>query len=128
MNKLTALSSRSEALTFVGLDVHKQTVAVAVADGQGARSLAMIPNDLGALRRVLQKLGSRSGLRVCYEAGPCGYVIYRFLQRLKIDCMVVAPSLIPKKPGDRVKTDRRDAIALAQLLRSGQLTPVVGPG
>lgn len=127
MTKHTASSTKSEALVFVGLDVHKNSIAIAVADHQGVRPLATIGNELEALRKVLRKLGSPSALRVCYEAGPCGYVVHRFLRRLKIDCVVVAPSLIPKKPGDRVKTDRRDAIALAQLLRSGQLTAVWVP-
>ena len=73
-------------------------------------------------RRRPPRLGSPAQLSVCYEAGPCGYVIYRFFERLKIDCVIIAPSLIPRKPGDRVKTDRRDALALARLLRSGELT------
>lgn len=124
MNKNTASTRQSEACKFVGLDVHKETIAVAVADsGTGAaRSVGVIRNDLDDLRKVLRRLGSPAELRVCYEAGPCGYVVHRFLQRLKIDCVVVAPSLIPRKPGDRVKTDRRDALALARLLRSGELT------
>jgi transposase len=110
---------------YVGLDVHKETIAVAVADSGTAepRGLGIIPNDTGALRVLLKKLGRPSQLRICYEAGPCGYVIQRFFQRLGIDCVIVAPSLIPRKPGDRVKTDRRDASKLARLLRSGELTP-----
>ena len=75
------------------------------------------------MRALVKKLGRPSELRVCYEAGPCGYVIQRFFERLQIDCVIVAPSLIPRKPGDRVKTDRRDASKLARLLRSGELTP-----
>ncbi|MHB8177562.1 MAG: IS110 family transposase [Vulcanimicrobiaceae bacterium] len=86
------------------------------------RSLGVIRNDLDELRKMLRRLGPPSSLQVCYEAGPCGYVIYRFLQRLKIECTIIAPSLIPRKPGDRIKTDCRDALALARLLRSGELT------
>ena len=124
MNKNSASSRKCEPQKFVGLDVHKETIAIAVADrGTSApRSLGVIRNDLDELRKALRRLGSPAQLSVCYEAGPCGYVIYRFLERLKIDCVIIAPSLIPRKPGDRVKTDRRDALALARLLRSGELT------
>jgi transposase len=80
---------------------------VAVADsGIGEpRVLGIISNDADALRALVKKLGRPSELRVCYEAGPCGYVIQRFFERLGIDCVIVAPSLIPRKPGDRVKTE-----------------------
>jgi transposase len=124
MAKNSASSRKSEPQKFVGLDVHKETIAIAVADrGTSApRSVGVIRNDLDELRKALRRLGSSAQLRVCYEAGACGYVVYRFLERLKIDCVVVAPSLIPRKPGDRIKTDRRDALALARLLRSGELT------
>lgn len=124
MTKNSASSRPSEPQTFVGLDVHKETIAVAAAD-RGCttpRSLGIIRNDLDELRKALRRLGSPAQLQVCYEAGACGYAIYRFLTRLKIKCLIVAPSLIPRKPGDRVKTDRRDALALARLLRSGDLT------
>ena len=121
----------TEALSikYVGLDVHKETIAVAVADSGTAepRVLGIIPNDFDALRSLVKKLGSPSQLRICYEAGPCGYVIQRFFQRMKIDCVIIAPSLIPRKPGDRIKTDRRDASKLARLLRSGELTPTWVP-
>jgi transposase len=113
---------------FVGLDVHVKTIAVAVARGDGAaEELGMIPNTPPALAKRLRKLGAPEALRVCYEAGPCGYGIHRQLSGLGIACTVVAPSLIPVRPGDRVKTDRRDAAKLARLLRSGDLTPVVVP-
>jgi transposase len=114
---------------FIGLDVHKDSIAVALAeDGKpDAMSIGSFPNDEKRLRQVLRKIGRREELRVCYEAGPCGYVIHRFLERLKIDCVVVAPSLIPRKPGNRVKTDRRDARKLAVLLRNGMLTPTWVP-
>lgn len=114
VNNNSALTAKNEALKFVGLDVHKDTIAIAVADSGTAapRSLGVIRNELDQLRKILPKIGSPSGLRVCYEAGPCGYVVYRFLRRLKIECSVVVPSVIPRRPGDRVKTDRRDALAL----------------
>lgn len=114
---------------FVGLDVHKETIAVAVAEGDGGapRSLGTIPNRPEAVAQLVRKLGAATGLRVCYEAGPCGYGLQRQLTRLGARCVVVAPSLVPTRPGDRVKTDRRDALKLAALLRSGHLTPVWVP-
>ncbi|MFZ1154604.1 MAG: IS110 family transposase [Solirubrobacteraceae bacterium] len=127
MNQHIASSLRREGLTYVGLDVHKDSIAVAVADATGTRFFGTISNASDQLRKTLHKLGSPSNLRVCYEAGPCGYAVYRFLTRLKIECAVIAPSLIPKRRGDRVKTDRRDALALAKLLQAGQLTSVWVP-
>lgn len=114
---------------FVGFDVHKETIAVAVAaEGrEAAESLGTINNSPEAIAKLLRKLGSAKSLYFCYEAGPCGYGIYRQLTAAGSTCMVVAPSLIPRKPGERVKTDRRDAKKLAQLLRSGELTPVWVP-
>lgn len=113
---------------FVGLDVHAETIAVAVAEGDGGvRSLGIIPNTPEAVRRLVTKLGPRERLRVCYEAGPTGYVLYRQLTALDVPCAVVAPTLVPVKPGDRVKTDRRDAEKLARSYRSGDLTPVWVP-
>ena len=116
--------------TFVGLDVHKDSIAVTVAhrDRQEVEQLGMIANTPEAIRQMLKRLGRPERLEVCYEAGPCGYEIYRQLTRMGISCMVVAPSLIPTKAGERVKTDRRDAKKLARLLRSGDLTPVRVPG
>jgi transposase len=129
MTKTTTTDSAPATLKYVGLDVHKDTIAVAVADDGKPDGLVLgiYPNDETRLRSVLSKIGSAAQVRVCYEAGPCGYVIHRFLERLKIDCVVVAPSLIPRKPGDRVKTDRRDARKLAVLLRNQQLTPTWVP-
>jgi transposase len=113
---------------FVGLDVHADSIAVAVAESGGeVRSLGTIPNDPEAIAKLMRKLGPLPALRVCYEAGPCGYVLYWQLTRLGISCVVVAPTLVPVKAGDRIKTDRRDAQKLARLFRSGDLTPVWVP-
>lgn len=113
---------------WVGLDVHAQTIAVAVVgtDGQ-VRFLGVIPNNAQAVSKLIKKLGKPQQLRVCYEAGPTGYVLYWQLTKLGVHCEVVAPTLIPVKPGDRVKTDRRDAEKLARCYRSGDLTPVWVP-
>ena len=117
-----------EKLRFLGMDVHAETIAVAVAEPDGeVRSLGTIANREDSIRKFIKKLGSPEHLRACYEAGPTGFVLYWQLTRLGVDCTVVAPSLVPKKPGDRVKTDRRDAMQLARLLRSGDLTPVYIP-
>jgi len=116
-------------MRFVGLDVHAETIAVAVAEGDGGevRSLGTIPNTAEAVAALLRRQGPAGRLRVCYEAGPCGYVLSRQLAELGIECVVVAPSLVPTKPGDKVKTDRRDALKLARLHRGGDLTAVWVP-
>ena len=106
-------------LLFLGLDVHAQNIAIALAEGGGgeARIYGTIPNDLHALEKVFAKLRKAhpgTELRVCYEAGPTGFVLARRLAQLKIDCTVVAPSLIPNRAGDRIKTDRRDALSRAE--------------
>ncbi len=114
---------------FIGLDVHKETIAVSVAPKEGeVRFWGEIPNTLAALVKLLKQL-SKDGERLsfCYEAGGCGYIIYRQLLALNQDCWVVAPSLIPRKAGDRVKTDRRDSLNLARLHRAGELTAVWTP-
>jgi transposase len=115
-------------MRFVGLDVHAETIAVAVADPNAeVRSLGIIPNRADAVRKLVSKLGPTRSLRVCYEAGPCGYTLYWQLTELGVHCDVVAPTLVPVKAGDRVKTDRRDAEKLARCYRSGDLTRVWVP-
>lgn len=114
---------------FVGLDVSKETISVAVADAgrAPARSMGSIPNTPEAVRKLVRRLGTAEDLVMCYEAGPTGYGLYRLLSQLQVSCIVVAPSLTPVRPGDPIKTDRRDALRLAQLLRAGELTPVWVP-
>ena len=113
---------------FIGLDVHAETIAVAVAEPHGdVRSLGAIPNRPESVRKLMKKLGPAAHLRVCYEAGPTGYVLYWQLTTLGVKCEVVAPTLVPVKAGDRVKTDRRDALKLARSYRAGDLTPVWVP-
>jgi transposase len=115
-------------ITYVGLDVHAATIAIALLEeGQEKPEVREIANDPMVIRKTMQRLGKGRTLRCCYEAGPCGYVLQRQLAAMGIDCQVVAPSLIPQKPGDRVKTDRRDAVKLARLLRAGELTPIGVP-
>lgn len=115
---------------YIGLDVSKEKISVAIADtGRGKpRYFGEISNTPEAIRKMIKKLGTPGHqLKVCYEAGPTGYGIYRFLMSLEVDCEVIAPSLIPQKPGERVKTDRRDALKLAQLHRAGELTSIYVP-
>ena len=116
---------------FVGLDVHKATISVAIAIGGRngeVRHWGTIPNRADHVRKLSEKLGGDGRqLHFCYEAGPCGYGLHRQLSELGHDCVVVAPSLIPVKAGDRVKTDRRDGIMLAKLHRAGELTAVWVP-
>lgn len=119
----------AEFSSYIGLDVHKETIAVAIADNDGGavRYQGEIPNTPAAVRRLSERLGRNgSALQFCYEAGPCGYELYRQLIAAGHACAVVAPALIPRKPGERIKTDRRDAVNLARLDRAGELTAVLG--
>jgi transposase len=117
-----------EKLRFLGLDVHAETIAVAVAEPDGeVRSLGTIANREESIRKLIKKLGPVDQLRACYEAGPTGFVLYWQLTQLGVECAVIAPTLVPKKPGERVKTDRLDALKLARSHRSGDLTAVWVP-
>jgi transposase len=121
--------AESSRIVYVGLDVHKDSIAVAYAPEERAAEVVALGAigtrqcDIDKLIRKLQAKGAP--LVFAYEAGPCGYWLYRYLTRKGLTCHVVAPSLIPRKPGDRVKTDRRDAITLARLLRSGDLSSIL---
>lgn len=116
---------------YVGLDVHKESIAVAyVSDAKDAEVLYLgsIGTRQSDIDKLIRQLHSKSAQLVfVYEAGPCGYWLYRYLAKKRLLCWVIAPSLIPKKPGDKVKTNRRDAVQLARLMRSGDLTPVYVP-
>jgi transposase len=115
-------------MIWIGLDVHAQSIAMARLDGDAAAPISSeFPNDPKVLGRTFKKLATEGDVRVCYEAGPCGYEIYRQLSAQGVACVVVAPSLVPRKPGDRIKTDRRDAVKLVRLYRAGELTPVWVP-
>ena len=115
-----------EKLRFVGLDVHKDSITIAVADSDGSAPavLATVPSETTGVLKRLKKLGAGGTLRCCYEAGPTGLGLQRALEKAGISCIVVAPSLVPQKAGDRVKTDSRDAVKLARFLRSGDLTAI----
>lgn len=118
----------AKSIRYIGLDVHADTIAVAICEGRGeGRSLGTIPNRPESIRKLVKRLEPISTLRVCYEAGPTGYALYWQLAGLGVKCEVVAPTLVPVKAGDRVKTDRRDAEKLARSYRSGDLTAVWVP-
>jgi transposase len=114
---------------FVGLDAHKASFSVAACDAsrEPARFVGTMGPDVNRLLKVLGKAGAPQEVSVVYEAGPTGYGLYRELRRRGYRCEIVAPSLIPRRPGDRIKTDRRDCARLAELSRSGELTPIWVP-
>jgi transposase len=118
-----------ESVRFIGLDVHKESIALAVADGNGSTPevLGTVPPDVPGLVKKLQRLAQGRVIRICYEAGPTGFELCRSLRAAGLPCVVVAPSLVPQQAGDRIKTDRRDAVKLARFLRSGDLSEVHVP-
>lgn len=117
-----------KSLVYVGLDVHKNFIVIAIAIGRAeAVFVARIVDDWPTLLKELDKLGDRTRLRVCYEAGPTGYGLARRLNATGVCCVVIAPSRTPRAPGERIKTDRRDARKLAKLLQAGLLTEVKIP-
>jgi transposase len=118
------------AITYVGLDVHKKSIAITLLPARGGEPVEwQEPNEIRAVHRLARRLkrDSPGAVSCCYEAGPTGYALWRQLTGLGIPCMVVAPSLVPVKPGSRIKTDQRDARKLAELLRAGLLTEVHPP-
>ena len=132
------MKTKSDTTTqlYIGFDVHKEKTAIAIADPGATgeiRSYGEVATTLIVLERTIRKIAKARSvaleeMHVCYEAGGCGMWIARMLVRLKVQCTVVAPSLIPSKAGDQVKTDKRDAIKLVRLLRAGELTAVHIPG
>jgi transposase len=119
-----------QVTTYVGIDAHKKDLFIAMLNGTpGTPVTWTVPNEPNAVRRLVRKLerDARGTVRACYEAGPCGYALQRQLTTARVSCQVIAPALVPRKPGERVKTNRRDARKLAELLRAGLLTEVQPP-
>lgn len=117
-----------QKVRFIGLDVHKESITIAMAEGtEPAEVVATVPNETVAVLKRLRKLAEGRKAYFCYEAGPTGFGLCRALRQARLDCRVVAPSLVPQQSGDRIKTDRRDAVKLARFLRSGDLTEVQIP-
>jgi transposase len=118
----------ADVRVWVGLDVHKLSIVAAMLPASGGQPrVEQIETTRAAIRRFIERLGGGQGLAVCYEAGPCGFDLLRVLSELRVACDVVAPSLVPVRAGDRVKTDRRDAKKLVRLYRAGQLSFVAAP-
>jgi transposase len=123
---------RKATALFVGLDLHKDFISIAHAEAHGTDppvSVGSIGSWQADIDKLVRKLHSKAAhLVLAYEAGPSGYVLHRYLTAKGLDCRVVAPSLAPKRPDDKVKNDRRDAVEIARLLRSGDLTNIYVPG
>ena len=120
----------NEITTYVGIDAHKKDLFVAMLIGDAQTPVTWtVPNEPAAVRRLVRRLERESPgpVRVCYEAGPCGYVLQRQMTTARVTCQVIAPALIPRKPGERIKTNRRDARKLGELLRANVLTEVRPP-
>jgi transposase len=120
------MSSSAPAIIYLGMDVHKDSITIAVLP-EGAKTptrLERLPNDLPKLKRWLERAARDGTLRTCYEASGAGYVLHRTLRDWGYACEVIAPSLIPKRPGVQRKHDKRDAADLARLYRAGELTTV----
>ncbi len=119
-----------DVITYVGMDAHKKDLFIAMLVGNQATPVTwQLANEPQAVRRLVRKLEREAPgpVRVCYEAGPCGYALQRKMTTPRVSCQVIAPALIPRKPGERIKTNRRDARKLAELLRAGLLTEVRPP-
>ena len=118
-------------IKYIGLDVHKKSISIGIADegrDGDVRYYGKIDNDMDQLDKVIRKLISKGAvLKFVYEAGPCGYAIYRYLINNDMDCIVIAPSKIPQQSGNRLKNDKRDCLSLARLHRAGELTVVYVP-
>lgn len=121
-------SIRDPEAVHLGMDVHKDTISVGVLEpGCETPVVDMIFNDEASVRRLIDRFGDRARLRACYEAGPTGYELHRLLASMGVSCEVIAPSLMPRAPGDRVKTDKRDCRRLARLHRAGELVAIRVP-
>ena len=119
-----------QVTTYVGIDAHKKDLFIAMMVGRATTPTTWtVPNEPNAIRRLVRKLEREASgpVQACYEAGPCGYALQRQLSTARVTCQVIAPALIPRKPGERIKTNRRDARKLVELLRAGLLTEVRPP-
>jgi len=128
MPDVSSNAAAATTRTFVALDVHKNTLTAGILAAEGGEpELVQLEHGEKAVRRFVKRLGDPRRLAVCYEAGPCGYELFRLLTSMGVACDIVAPSLTPVRPGERVKTDRRDAKKLVRLYRAGELSFVAAP-